>query len=369
MESKKVTILQGELSFVIYTREPKKSNFQNEQLFHTNDMFVDFPLYIPFAYDFGPPSAAAVYLFTETINDALKKSPVIFYSVLNDPQNMTNAAFLAGAFCIMHLGWSAKKTIKLFSSLEDLFVDFIDASSCPNDYPYGLKIRSCFNALEKSKQLKWIDFGNFDYNEYRFYEQVENGDFNWIIPNKLISFCSPTAVAANTCDTITHDPEYYVQLFKERGIKTVVRLNKIEYDAKDFESKGIDHHDLYFVDGTVPPLGIVFKFLRVMETSPGVAVHCKQGLGRTGTLNACYIMKHYNFTPDEAIAFLRIQRPGSVVGPQQIFLHEVEKILKPSIESPKTTKKRVSEIKNCSKGAAVIPTKKLLCELQSMNPW
>lgn len=46
------------------------------------------------------------------------------------------------------------------------------------------------------------------------------------------------------------------------------------------------------------------------------------GLGRTGTLIACYIMKHYKFTHAEAIAWIRICRPGSIIGPQQHFLEE-----------------------------------------------
>jgi len=46
------------------------------------------------------------------------------------------------------------------------------------------------------------------------------------------------------------------------------------------------------------------------------------GLGRTGTLIACYIMKHYKFTAAEAIAWIRICRPGSIIGPQQEFLVE-----------------------------------------------
>ena len=46
------------------------------------------------------------------------------------------------------------------------------------------------------------------------------------------------------------------------------------------------------------------------------------GLGRTGTLIACYIMKHYKFTAAEAIAWIRICRPGSIIGPQQNFLEE-----------------------------------------------
>lgn len=46
------------------------------------------------------------------------------------------------------------------------------------------------------------------------------------------------------------------------------------------------------------------------------------GLGRTGTLIGCYLMKHYRFTAGEAIAWIRICRPGSVIGPQQNFLEE-----------------------------------------------
>jgi len=46
------------------------------------------------------------------------------------------------------------------------------------------------------------------------------------------------------------------------------------------------------------------------------------GLGRTGTLIDCYLMKHYKFTAPEAIAWTRIARPGSVIGPQQHYLEE-----------------------------------------------
>lgn len=30
--------------------------------------------------------------------------------------------------------------------------------------------------------FRWLDFNHFDPVEYEFYERVENGDFNWIIP-------------------------------------------------------------------------------------------------------------------------------------------------------------------------------------------
>ena len=48
---------------------------------------------------------------------------------------------------------------------------------------------------------------------------------------------------------------------------------------------------------------------------------CKAGLGRTGTLIGAYLIWKYGFTASEAIAFMRIVRPGSVVGPQQQYMY------------------------------------------------
>lgn len=57
-----------------------------------------------------------------------------------------------------------------------------------------------------------------------------------------------------------------------------------------------------------------------MSAADALAVHCKAGLGRTGVLICCYMIKHYGFTAEEAIGYIRICRPGSVIGPQQTYL-------------------------------------------------
>jgi cell division cycle 14 len=84
--------------------------------------------------------------------------------------------------------------------------------------------------------------------------------------------------------------------------------------------------DLYFIDGTPPPDDIVDKFLEAAEKQKGaIAIHCKAGLGRTGSLIALYCMKHYGFPPAAYIGWIRIARPGSILGPQQAYLNNMDK--------------------------------------------
>ncbi|MBZ3883731.1 Dual specificity protein phosphatase CDC14C [Sciurus carolinensis] len=170
-------------------------------------------------------------------------------------------------------------------------------------------------------QYGFLNFDTFDLEEYEHYERAENGDLNWIIPDRFIAFCGPHSRSRLESGYHQHSPETYIPYFKTHNVTTIIRLNKKMYDAKRFTDAGFDHHDLFFADGSTPTDAIVKEFLDICESAEGaIAVHCKAGLGRTGTLIACYIMKHYRMTAAETIAWVRICRPGSVIGPQQQFL-------------------------------------------------
>jgi cell division cycle 14 len=157
---------------------------------------------------------------------------------------------------------------------------------------------------------------------------IQNGDLNWIIKDRILAFAGPhfhRNVSREGYCTLT--PADYVPYFKERNVDLVVRLNKRCYDEEDFKKNGIRHFEQYYLDGSCPPMSILDRVVAAFETVPddkAFSVHCKAGLGRTGTCIGAYMMKHYKFTAAEAIGWMRICRPGMVIGPQQHFLKDIE---------------------------------------------
>lgn len=93
---------------------------------------------------------------------------------------------------------------------------------------------------------------------------------------------------------------------------------------------GIRHVEHYYLDGSCPEMSILQSVISDMESigdGEAMAIHCKAGLGRTGTCIGAYLMKHYRLTAREVIGWMRICRPGMVIGPQQHFLHDIEGIM------------------------------------------
>ena len=216
------------------------------------------------------------------------------------------------------------------------FIPFRDASVESSNFE--LFIIDCLKGLSKAMSLGWFDITTFDLQSYESLSRVENGGLNWIIPGKILAFVAPATKKSNYELTV----EEYADLFKQLGVTCVIKLNKEKYDHNRFISNSINFQDLSFTDGSVPEENIVNEFLDIVHREKGaVAVHCKAGLGRTGTLIGCFLISEFTFTALEFLGWCRICRPGSVLGPQQFYLCEYEEM----VES-KRRKNDVSRIKS-----------------------
>jgi atypical dual specificity phosphatase len=66
---------------------------------------------------------------------------------------------------------------------------------------------------------------------------------------------------------------------------------------------------------------------RITNNEP-VMVHCLAGMGRTGTLLACYLVKYQKMSADDAIQKVREERPGSIQSfPQEEIIFQFAKSL------------------------------------------
>ena len=70
-----------------------------------------------------------------------------------------------------------------------------------------------------------------------------------------------------------------------------------------------------------------FIHQRITNNEP-VMVHCLAGLGRTGTILACYLIKYEKLSADDSIQRVRESRPGSIQSfPQEEIIFQFEKFI------------------------------------------
>ena len=126
-------------------------------------------------------------------------------------------------------------------------------------------------------------------------------NFSWIIEEKLAGSAIPTS-------------KEEVDWVKQEGVKSIVTIR--EEPLEDEWIKDVNYLHVHSNDMGIPEFSdlvdsVDFIHQRITNDEP-VMVHCLAGLGRTGTILACYLIKYEDMTADDAIEKVRRERHGSI---------------------------------------------------------
>lgn len=86
---------------------------------------------------------------------------------------------------------TAEEAYSPFFELQPPLVPYRDASF--GICTYHLEVLDCARAIARAASLSHFDLQTFSPEEYAFYDRIENGDLNWIIPRKFLAFSGPLA--------------------------------------------------------------------------------------------------------------------------------------------------------------------------------
>ena len=140
-------------------------------------------------------------------------------------------------------------------------------------------------------------------------------NFSWLIEGKLAGSAIPTS-------------KDEIKWIQEEGVKSIVTVREESLD--DDWIKNINYLHIHSNDMGVPEFEDLIKAVdfihqRITNNEP-VMVHCLAGLGRTGTILACYLIKYQKLSADDSIQKVRESRPGSIQSfPQEEIIFQFEK--------------------------------------------
>lgn len=144
--------------------------------------------------------------------------------------------------------------------------------------------------------------------------------FHWIIPGRLAGCAEPGVVA---------DVGYDLSLLRQVGVTYLVTLTEKDLDKVKLQEHQLRNIHLPIFDREAPTIGQAYMLVRhmqrLLDKGEVLAVHCKAGIGRTGTILAAWLIREGGMSAATAIERLRRINPAYVqTETQEAFLREFE---------------------------------------------
>ncbi len=125
------------------------------------------------------------------------------------------------------------------------------------------------------------------------------------------------------------ETETELQAAKNEGIRAIVSLTSSPLPADIVTKLGFTYiHEHVSNAPTIEQLNRILKFIenQKMKSNP-VLVHCGEGIGRTGTVLAAYLV-YRGSRADDAIRKVREKQPGSIqTMEQENVIHQLERVI------------------------------------------
>ncbi len=172
-----------------------------------------------------------------------------------------------------------------------------------------------FRAQLMSNPLHFLQQYDLSEDEKR---QIILPNFSWLFENKLAAMAYPESE-----DTFT--------LLYEIGVRAILTLSELSPSYVTPAKIGMLTRHIPVADFTAPTLQQVEEAVAMisscLEKHMPVAVHCIAGLGRTGTILACYLVA-MEMPANNAIILIREWRPGSIeTNEQEAVVYEYERFI------------------------------------------
>lgn len=144
--------------------------------------------------------------------------------------------------------------------------------------------------------------------------------FHWIVPGRLAGCPEPG---------LSHSIDYDLDLLVRIGVTHLITLTEKDLGQDALARHNLKNIHLPVFDRETPSVAQTYMLLRrmqkLLDEGKVVAVHCKAGIGRTGTVLAAWLIREGGLSTGSAIERLRaINKLYVQTEMQEAFLHSFE---------------------------------------------